>query len=55
MRILASLLISALLIGVGTTARAPATDEKVKIDDKSKKAMEQALDWLKDTQRKDGS
>ena len=55
MRTLASSLLLALLIGLGTTARAPAADEKVKIDEKTKKAMEQALDWLKDSQKKDGS
>jgi len=55
MRTLACLLLLALLAGVGNTARAPAAEEKVKIDDKTKKAMEQALEWLKETQNKDGS
>ena len=55
MRTLARLLLLTLALGVATTARAPAAEEKVKIDDKTKKAMEQALEWLKETQNKDGS
>ncbi len=55
MRTLTRLLLLALVASVGVTARAPAAEEKVKIDDKTKKAMEQALEWLKDTQNKDGS
>ncbi len=55
MRFPSCLLLLALFVGVGTPARSPAAEEKVKIDDKTKKAMEHALEWLKDTQNKDGS
>jgi len=55
MRTFARLLLLSIALGVATTARAPAAEEKVKIDDKTKKAMEQALEWLKETQNKDGS
>ena len=55
MRMLSCLFLFTLSLGVSTAVRAPAAEEKVKIDDKTKKAMEQALEWLKDTQNKDGS
>ncbi len=32
-----------------------AAEEKVKIDEKTKKAIEKSLEWLKDSQEKDGS
>lgn len=38
-----------------TASPAPAAEEKVKMDDKSKKAVEKALAWLKDQQNRDGS
>ncbi len=55
MRSLARLSLVALALAVLVPARAPAAEEKVKIDDKTKKAMEKALEWLKETQNKDGS
>ena len=55
MRTIACLTLVALALAVVSPAQAPAAEEKVKIDDKTKKAMEKALEWLKETQNKDGS
>jgi prenyltransferase beta subunit len=45
----------AALAVVLTASPAPAAEEKVKMDDKSTKAVEKALAWLKDQQNRDGS
>ena len=52
MRWLASLTALAAVLAI-TPAR--AAEEKVKMDDKTKKAVEKALAWLKDQQNRDGS
>jgi hypothetical protein len=52
MRSLASLTVLASVLAV-TPAR--AAEEKVKMDDKAKKAVDKALAWLKDQQNRDGS
>jgi hypothetical protein len=45
----------AALLAVLIATPAPATGEKVKIDDMTKKAVGKALAWLKDQQNRDGS
>ena len=49
------LTVLAALAVVSTAPPATAAEEKVKMDDKSKKAVEKALAWLKDQQNRDGS
>jgi squalene cyclase len=48
----ASLIVLAVLVA---STPAPAAEEKVKMDDQTKKAVEKALAWLKDQQNRDGS
>lgn len=56
MRCLTAGLVAVLLAAPGTPRVAPAAeDDKVKMDDKTKKAVDKALEYLKTTQAKDGS
>jgi prenyltransferase beta subunit len=56
MRRVAAPLLAVLLATFFATGSAPSAEEdKVKMDDKTKKAVDKALDYLKDNQAKDGS